>query len=427
LFRELPVLVEKGVLPEPFAERLRQYYESSQQKMGRSLAVVLFSILGSLLISLGVILLLAHNWEDLSRATRTGISLGILLGAQALSGWVLWFRNRSIAWKEGSSLFLTLAIGTSISLVAQTYHLSASEDVFILVWMLASLPLAYLFESVSSGIIYWVGMTSWAGCVNSSGLTNLMFWPLAVLLVPFYFSLVRYNPRSIRSGLLSWVLAVCVLVAYGVTLSEVMNDLWILAYASLFCVFYILGTLLREEEMSSWLRPFHRIGALGLFGLSYLLTYHDFWEHWIWRLRMGMQFEISFIIRCLLIAVLTVMAGLLMVLALRRGMRKILIFGIVPLIAGIGFFLGYGLGPFWPAILFNIYLFSAGIGILITGIQGGRLGVVNQGMLIVIALILTRFFDTNLSFLIRGSIFILTGLGFLAVNGILYRRWRTHS
>jgi hypothetical protein len=142
---------------------------------------------------------------------------------------------------------------------------------------------------------------------------------------------------------------------------------------------------------------------------------------------MGMQFEISFIIRCLLIAVLTVMAGLLMVLALRRGMRKILIFGIVPLIAGIGFFLGYGLGPFWPAILFNIYLFSAGIGILITGIQGGRLGVVNQGMLIVIALILTRFFDTNLSFLIRGSIFILTGLGFLAVNGILYRRWRTHS
>ena len=44
------------------------------------------------------------------------------------------------------------------------------------------------------------------------------------------------------------------------------------------------------------------------------------------------------------------------------------------------------------------------------------------GLLVVFALILLRFFDEDLGFAVRGVVFVLLGLAFLAVNLVLARR-----
>jgi hypothetical protein len=75
------------------------------------------------------------------------------------------------------------------------------------------------------------------------------------------------------------------------------------------------------------------------------------------------------------------------------------------------------------AALFDLFLFALGIGTLVIGLRGRRLGVVNAGMLVLAAVILCRFFDRDLGFVLRGVAFILIGVGFLVTNLVLLR-WK---
>jgi dipeptide/tripeptide permease len=49
--------------------------------------------------------------------------------------------------------------------------------------------------------------------------------------------------------------------------------------------------------------------------------------------------------------------------------------------------------------------------------------VMNGGLLITAGMIVARFFDSDLPFLIRGITFIVLGIGFLATNLVLLRRY----
>lgn len=61
---------------------------------------------------------------------------------------------------------------------------------------------------------------------------------------------------------------------------------------------------------------------------------------------------------------------------------------------------------------------------MIAGIRNNNLAVVNTGMLMLAILIIARFFDSDISFIIKGLVFIIVGIGFLVTNAILARRMR---
>jgi hypothetical protein len=97
--------------------------------------------------------------------------------------------------------------------------------------------------------------------------------------------------------------------------------------------------------------------------------------------------------------------------------------GLAPLCGVIGYALATtrDWGAFAQAI-FNVYLFVLGLGTLIAGFRGNRLGRVNAGLLALSALLVARFFDSDLSFLARGVAFIVVGAGFLVTNVVMLRR-----
>ena len=72
--------------------------------------------------------------------------------------------------------------------------------------------------------------------------------------------------------------------------------------------------------------------------------------------------------------------------------------------------------------LFNFYVFATGVALLVMGVRRHQLGTVNGGMLILSALVLCRFFDSDLGFVLRGVVFIALGAGFLIANFLLLRR-----
>ncbi len=115
---------------------------------------VVVNVLGALLVSLGIILLVAHNWDDLSRFSKTIFAFIPLLVGQGMCAYTLIKKKNSAAWRECSAVVLFFAIATSISLVSQTYHISGTMSGFLLTWMLLAAPviLPYAFFGCSIAI-----------------------------------------------------------------------------------------------------------------------------------------------------------------------------------------------------------------------------------------------------------------------------------
>src|SRR5438105_10589895 len=111
LLAELPELVANGVLSQETADALRNHYSSLPPGESRRIGFILSAILGSLLIGAGIILLVAHNWDFLSRPIRCAIAFTPLFLSQALAIFVLLRRNQSAAWREMAAILNVAAIG----------------------------------------------------------------------------------------------------------------------------------------------------------------------------------------------------------------------------------------------------------------------------------------------------------------------------
>ena len=81
-----------------------------------------------------------------------------------------------------------------------------------------------------------------------------------------------------------------------------------------------------------------------------------------------------------------------------------------------------GTSAVFPMLLFNGYLLFVSVFRLMTGIRTNNLGVVNTGMLMLSFLVLARFFDSDINFIVKGLVFIVIGIGFLVTNVVILRR-----
>uniref|UniRef100_UPI00374D3CBE DUF2157 domain-containing protein n=1 Tax=Flavobacterium sp. TaxID=239 RepID=UPI00374D3CBE len=73
ILNELQELLRASVISEETAQKIRDYYSKNGDESQNKLFLV-FGILGAILSGLGIILILAHNWDDLSNMTKSVIS-----------------------------------------------------------------------------------------------------------------------------------------------------------------------------------------------------------------------------------------------------------------------------------------------------------------------------------------------------------------
>ncbi|MEW6182328.1 MAG: DUF2157 domain-containing protein [Bacillota bacterium] len=430
LISELPVLIEKNIIPQESAEKLRNYYGDAEVGDGRRIALIVCSILGAVLIGGGVILILAHNWDYLTRPFRTFLSLAPLVLAQLLAGWVTWRRMESAALREGAATFLMLAVGASIALISQTYHISGLGDNFLPIWMLLSVPLVYLMRANLPAVFYIAGITVWSAGAGEGH--SYYYWPLAGLIIPHFWILAREYLFSNRLVVLSWVLAPSLCVAVNVTLPQLVESFGVALISGVFAIYYLGGSLFYMERREWWRQPFESLGAAGIIVISFSLTNQGIWENFVWLANRpgGAGTFNPLLVFGLPISLVTLC---LLAVCVRRGRKGKEALGIAPLIVTLGYaFLGHPVSAVSetgihdsvviPAVLFNLYFFIIATATIISGIRNGRLVTVNVGMLLLAALILARFFDSDIGFAVRGVVFIVVGIGFLAANLVLLRR-----
>ncbi len=418
LMGELPGLVEAGVLSEFYAEALREHYEQNPGSTRRPPVRTVCGILGALLIGGGVILLFGHNWNGLSRTVRTVLSLAPLVVTQALGGWVLLSGKTSRAWREPVAGLNTLAAAAAIALVGQTYHIPGDLTGFLLIWMLMTLPLVYLFRALLPALIYLAGITAWGASSLYDGGSSLLFWLLYAAVLPFAVKTLRRDRFTTASAVLSWGL--CLQTAWiGAVLERGLPGLWIVIYTGLFGLLNLIGATRYADAPSLWFNPFSVIGRAGTVVIALLLTYEWTWDCIGWN---HARYRASWMDAgawpdVLIAVVVAVSAFTLLVNLVRRGDLWQIPMGVVPAIGVLGYVAVSSSGSEATGMmLFNAYVFAIGLAGLIQGVRERRTGVMNGGMGVLSVLLLLRFFDSELPMIARGILFVLLGVAFLAVN-----------
>ena len=430
LLAELPELVAGGILSAETADALRQHYSAADSGERRRIGFVLSAILGSLLIGAGIILLVAHNWDFLTRPVRCAIAFTPLVLSQVLGVFVLLRRNESAPWRESAAILNVTAIGTAIALVSQTYQIQGDFARFILVWMLIALPIVYLFRTSLGLATYFVGATVWVVSSKTGdffGLwpNDLWVWLLLLLGAPAFVMRVRQDRNGYGTLLVLTSLAVAAAFSLGQTDEIGAQSFWRCSFAAFWTVVYLVGVASFKDWRATRPHPFVAAGWIGIVSLATFLSFQDSWRTRQWQNAVYLVPRHYPDALAAGIQVAWVLAALLFAAYVLWKLRSDLnlapaAFAPVALVAwGIAKRTG---NPLVPSLLLNFFLLALGVFTLLRGIRAGRFLEANLGMLVVAILAIARFFDSDLEFTVRGVAFIAIGLGFLATNLVIFKR-----
>jgi uncharacterized membrane protein len=417
----LPELIKEGLLSEEAAKKIHQYYKEKEQKQPQRMNLV-FGIIGAILVGLGIILIIAHNWDEMSRTLRVVLSFAPLLIGQSLCGYCLLKKSDNKTWVESSATFLFFAVGASIALVAQVYHIPGNTGRFLFTWMLLGFPLIYIMPSSMASLLYIAGITAYAveDGYGYRAADSHNYWWMLLLALPHYLLLILKRPSGHFTFYHHWIVPVSLTICLG-TLSGPEEEYMTLAYMNLFAVFYLVGSSTWFSAARMLTNGYLLIGSMGTMILLVVASFRDFWQ--IFRNDTGI-FSIS---AMLPIITSFVLAVVVLFLYLKNNATR----AINPLVfiflvySGI-FFIGVS-NPALGAILMNLLVLAVAIFVIRRGLQMNHLGILNYGLLIITALVLCRFFDTDLSFVLRGLLFVGVGAGFFFANSLLMKKRKTYE
>jgi len=436
LMREVGAWEREGVVDAATATRLRARYAlaaANETPWGR----IIFGSLGALLVGLGVIALLAANWGDLGRPVRTIIAFMPLCACAVL--YVAGYRRRwsSRAFLEPLGLFWGLAVGTGIALIGQTYHLPQDAEAFTLVWTLLLVPVCYATRALAPVAGYFIGLLIWVSMSQLAGGVGLWYWPLVAIVVPVIYCAYREPDAEVRSTWMLWIAALSCTAALGITLEKSLPGLWMIVYTGAFAALLLGGEVRGSDERGWWRNPLRTLGGGGLAVVLYLLIFRWPWQEigWNhWRTDIFCHRWASFFDFGLSIA-LPVTAAFLLVLAFRRVPRRDwygvpllpawVLWGAAPFVTATAYALAaYGGSDRWSALFMTFYLAGLGLATLGEGLAERRPGTINAGVLVLLAVIIGRFFSSDASFTAKGVVFIICGGVFLAANLVVSRRMK---
>ncbi len=414
--KELQTLVRDKVISPELADKIEQYYATKDVgKPNRLFAI--FGVFGALLVGAGIILMLAHNWDDFSRATKTILAFVPLLIGQLIAGYAI-LKEKSNAWKEASGTFLFFAVGACIALISQIYNIPGELGSYLLTWIVLCLPLIYLLRSHAVTLLIIILSTYYAvevGLWNyRSRQTPWLYFVFLLGVIPYYWMLLKRNVSSNAVTIFNWILPGSIAIALSAFVGRD-GTLGFIMYITLFGLLYNIGRLLIFKELRTLRNGYLIIGSLGTVICLLIFTFKWVWDELPGTSDYGSQ---SWYIALILFVIAIAMVGFKI---WKNGIKAINLFQV----AFIGFWVVYfafsDIGVL-PVVLMNMLVLTLGISAIKIGADKFNFGILNYGLLIISVLIACRFFDTAMSFVIRGILFVLVGAGFFVTNYIMLKR-----
>jgi uncharacterized membrane protein len=407
LLLELPILEATGVLDIENGERLRHYLQeqSSNTTNLAKLSIIFISIIGSLLIGGGIILLFAHNWDELGRPMRAVISITPLIIGIALGFYVI-IAQKGSTWREGTGIFLSVAALAALGLICQTYNLGGELADFYFIVLLMTLPLAWVFNSTATVTLWLMILSCWSWEVASFWHNDknqiFWFWPMFVAGGSYLIHAWRQSATGMRTYI-AWLMTIFVLVVLGPVMNTNNGDLIFYGYFSFYCVILQIGSLDTVVNKLKF-NPFTIIGRSGALIMCLVATNkYTFPDCDNYSTLFAIIFPLIAAIFCLIVFM--------------KKRRYSLLIGFFPIIT---FFIGAIIASNDTAVVILSLILALYGGVMLwEGTVKQSMLTLNSGMILICLIALIRFADSKLSIIFRALAFIVTGMIFLGINLML--------
>ena len=351
-------------------------FEASRRRQG---LVTGLSILGGILIGLGVITFFAANWDEIPK----NVKLASLIIGMALSygaGYAIWQRSGPTPYAVSFVLLGCIIYGVGVHLIGQIYHISVDHPNLSLFWFLGVAPLAYVTRSR----------------------------PVMFLAVVLFLAAVAFRLQDWLEGIDE---------AEGVIAGSAL-------YIALGVFLYAAGKAKREfEGWESIGGLFQALGLVTAFASLYMLTFHDLFDGadsisgaglGYWALAYGASI---------------VAVAALAWLAWRRAqagdespveLAEVGLIAVLLVVAHVAGLVPAGWDPLYP-ILFNALFALAALGLMASGYLRDHEGRVNLAIAFIAVYVITRYFEYSIDLLDSSMVFIGAGVVLLAGGYLLDR------
>ena len=413
--KEISELVKNSVISEEVASNIESYYKSKQPNATNSLFVI-FGILGAALVGLGFILILAHNWDSFPKTLKTFFAFFPLVMGQLLVGYSI-FKKKSTTWREASGTFLFFSVGACIALVSQIYNIPGDLSSYLLTWIFLCVPLIYLLKSKAVAFLHIVFATYYA-CEYGYSFFSTSHAPwyfllMLALLIPYYLTLLKKQPTANVTSIFNWLIPLSLIITLGAFIDK-MDSLGFLMYVILFGLFYNIGKIPFFDSQKLRRNGYLVFGSFGTIVLLMILSFRIVWED----IKIEYIFSQELLISIILFAAAL---GLVFYAHSKKQVKQLNLFRYVFVIISVLFFIQFGKTVI-PTVLINLIILSLGLIAIKIGSERVHFGILNYGLLIITALIICRFFDTDMSFVLRGILFVGVGVGFFFTNYLMLKK-----
>lgn len=420
LQKELKDLVDNDIISEDIAEKIRKYYQNESPQQKQKLFII-FSIIGAVLVALGILLLIAHNWDNLSRTLKTALAFLPIIIGQIACAYSYFKKEKNPIWTGSSAIFLSISLGASMALISQIYNIPGSLGTYIFYWSLLSIPIIYLMQSQITAVFSLILVVIFAvnsGFSNHSDLPSILTWPLLIAVIPFYIKRIQINNKGVFVHIFTWLLCLSLTIIMGIH-GKNQDEILFITYFLMYQIFYLLGQNSSNDKSYTYQKTFSIAGMIGMNAVLLTLSFNRFWlDIYEKKLQFNQLLTSPEFIQLLILLMISIWIKTRVFksnLSLKTDFYRYL---------DIPFILIFILGYFLPISMYlmNILILGIGIFTIKEGIQKNSLSILNLGLFITSLMIVFKFFDAEFSFIAKGILFIIVGLSFFLANYLLIKK-----
>lgn len=399
--------------------KLKTMSEEDKNNVSRQRLIIIFSVLGSVLTAVGLVLIFVNFWDRFPLFLKSVFAFVPLLAGQAAAVYTLKKHRESIPWREGAAVLWVAGVTAMIALMDSIHLLYTDFADCLIIDILLSLPVIYLLDAVSPLLFIHFGLNYLLYDNYNLFLTNILI--LALFAVASVCVIIgRKKKDDIRQLFAQWIslISLTVILISDIFLSDVRNlSSWIIltVYFAAVC-FLFNGTSFRL--------PHRTVGVIGIIGMS-VLSVFDFHPELLWAPYFGYDAKEKFSMIVISLVGLFVVALIGILKRKRIGERK----------TDLSLFISTACLVLSQAlcciivpegnhiILYILTLVSslaAAISVIAEGVMSGNFFILNIGLIAVatdFVFVLVNIIDFNI--LLAGILLLVFGIALFTVNFLL--------
>ena len=401
-----------------YGEKRKIEIENEEPRQNNRLLIIIFSILGSAFVTIGLIFFIVFGWEYFGTVIKTALGLLPMLAGQSVAIYTYKRKMHSIAFTESGALVWSVGVVSTLFLINGILGINISHFTLFALSTVLILPAIYIFNSTSVLFGYFVlALTTPLNNIND--FATITFLIISLLLGGLYVTLNKHKVEDFRHNLSLWFLVISVFIGVIELLIGLNTNLFMMSFfAVLLTGFTFLFTFSKERDFK---KPFYLLGSLGLLGTLIFLSLIDtidsveivFTQYYFKDQNLLPNLFINLII---LLAIIDIGAFCSRNTLVKNPLKiAILLIGSISTILAL-----ICADTFVPFAIILTVLLS--ISFIVIGSKSNKLYEVNIGLISIIIIMFKIITEIGSNYLALGFAFLLSGIILFIVNFLLINK-----